>query len=106
MVLPVTDTVIINVSQKQKHECEDCDKTFHSSFNLKRHRDSLHSGKQKVYTKHIKKDGKYICRLCGQSYTRTNKLKNHYIRKHQLEDMSTVGVTEQELKLKRKSTKP
>lgn len=68
---------------------------------MKRHLDSLHSNKSKVYTKHIKKDGRYKCLLCDHTYSRSSKLKNHYLRKHPQEQLATVGLEEATLKKKR-----
>jgi hypothetical protein len=43
----------------KKYECEHCDISFTSKFNLKRHIEGIHNNMSKTYTKHIKKGGKY-----------------------------------------------
>ena len=67
-------------------------KEFTSTFNKNRHIAERHSGVEKKHLKHIKKDGKYVCKVCGKSYSHSRDLKKHYIGKHDTHDMEKHTV--------------
>jgi len=41
-----------------------------------------HNNDNKVYAKHLKKDGLYLCKVCGVKYKHSRDLKNHLKKKH------------------------
>ena len=42
--------------------------------------------------KHIKKDGKFICKYCEKPYAHTRDLKNHYRSQHSEQELKKAGV--------------
>lgn len=42
----------------------------------------VHGGQPKKYIKHIRKDKKFICRVCNHEFTHTYNLKMHYAKEH------------------------
>jgi hypothetical protein len=52
----------------------------------------VHGGGEKKYLKHIKKDGKYLCKVCEEGFTHPTKLKNHIIKKHKEKDLEAVQI--------------
>ena len=42
----------------------------------------MHGNRERKYLKHIKKDGKYACKICEATYVNSSHLKVHIIKKH------------------------
>lgn len=59
-----------------------CDKVVSNKQNLVRHVRVVHSETTKKYFKHIKKDGRFACNICGKSYSHSHNLKVHYAQTH------------------------
>ena len=47
---------------------------------------------EKKYIKHIKKDGKYQCRICEKLFARSYNLKLHYSRDHKKQELKEKQV--------------
>lgn len=63
-------------------KCSMCSKQLSNKQNLERHIKLIHSVNSKKYFKHIKKDGKCVCKICGKLYTHSHNLKIHYAQQH------------------------
>ncbi|TNV71369.1 hypothetical protein FGO68_gene5124 [Halteria grandinella] len=55
-------------SQTKKNQCTICNKEMSTKFNLTKHMKVVHSGVPKKYIKHIKKDKKFVCRVCNKAF--------------------------------------
>ena len=42
--------------------------------------------------KHIKKEGKFICKVCGEEFKQSFTLKNHYVRNHSKSELEEKRV--------------
>ena len=62
----------------------------------------MHSGKVHKYLKHIKEGGKYVCQVCGQKFFPSNRLKEHYLKKHTEEELKENGIASEVLQFKQK----
>ncbi len=85
--------------------CDTCGKTFASKFNLKRHKDLVHSFKDKKYMKHEKKGKKYQCKICKALFFPSVRLKEHYLKAHKKEQLIWNGIEMEQL-LRRKPLIP
>ena len=57
--------------------------------------------------KHIKKDGKYLCKVCQKTYSHPSDLKKHYRQGHTESELKKAGVeTEKAIKYNRKTLRP
>ncbi|XP_055541565.1 uncharacterized protein LOC129727605 [Wyeomyia smithii] len=72
---------------EREHKCSECDKTFASSFTLRRHRLLLHGGKTNYTCRHAATLGSgtcdqcpYRCDQCGRAFALRNSLRGHYSR--------------------------
>ena len=77
--------VILNKVANEAKEtfiCEECEMIFAYKHTLKRHKETMHTQKLKLYMKHEKVDGKYPCTTCGKTYTHSRELKNQMAKKH------------------------
>jgi len=45
-----------------------------------------HDNDNKIYAKHLKEDGLYICKVCKAKYKHSRDLKNHFKKKHNKEE--------------------
>lgn len=45
-----------------------------------------HNDENKIYAKHLKQDGFYICKLCEAKYKHSRDLKKHIMKKHYNEE--------------------
>ena len=52
----------------------------------------MHSGLAKKHLTHIKKDGKFVCRVCSKEYAHSRDLRKHYINKHDKHDLEKNNV--------------
>ena len=64
------------------YECDICEKKFSRKSNLNKHKKVVHSDREKVYMKHIRKDGKLVCKICGKQYKHSYNLKRHIVFEH------------------------
>lgn len=79
--------------EKQKpFICDKCGQGFGVKFNLKRHIELKHKDHSTKYMKHIKKDGKYICKCCEKTYRHPSDLKKHYRTGHTEIELKKAGV--------------
>ena len=62
----------------------------------------MHSGKVHKYLKHIKEDGKYVCQVCGSKFFPSNRLKDHYLKKHTDQELKANGIDREVLQYKQK----
>jgi len=69
-----------------------CDKAVSSKSNLLRHVKLMHSETKKKYLKHIKKNGKFTCKICGKEYTHSSNLKFHYGHHHTKKDIAENNI--------------
>jgi DNA-directed RNA polymerase subunit M/transcription elongation factor TFIIS len=53
--------------------------------------------------KHKKKDGKYECLVCSKLYSRSERLKRHYMKDHGEEELKEKMIDAKSLKITRKS---
>ena len=67
---------------KDVFNCEVCQLQFAYKSSLVRHVKNGHNNDNKVYAKHLKKDGLYLCKVCGVKYKHSRDLKNHLKKKH------------------------
>jgi len=82
-----------NVAPNVKaHQCPQCPSGFNLVGQLNRHVKQVHGGGEKKYLKHIKKDGKYLCKVCEEGFTHPTKLKNHIIKKHKEADLEAAQI--------------
>lgn len=72
--------------------CDLCDQTFKQKFNLNKHIKNIHLFPKRKYIKHIKKDKKYLCTVCGKEYSRSLNLKLHYSKAHTRKELITNRV--------------
>lgn len=63
-----------------------------TKFNLTKHMKVVHSGVPKKYIKHIKKDKKFVCRVCNKAFKHSYNLKIHYGRDHSQEQLKDSHV--------------
>ena len=77
----------VSIGIKSENQCDHCKKLFVSKYTLKKHILDVHSGKIRKYQKHIKKDNKYNCKICGKQYTHTKNLKVHYAMNHSKQEL-------------------
>jgi len=79
--------------EKQKpFNCDKCGQGFGVKFNLKRHIELKHKDHSTKYMKHIKKDGKYVCKCCEKTYRHPSDLKKHYRTGHTEIELKKAGV--------------
>ena len=58
-----------------------------TKYNLKKHMMVVYTLRERNYIKHIKKDNKVICKVCGKKYYHPKNLKFHLANAHTKEQL-------------------
>ncbi len=72
---------VVNCSIPRKHKCESCDYQTDNRSHLRRHVISVHSTCKP-----------YLCYVCGKEFTRTEKIKSHFIKMHPNVDYNSAMI--------------
>ena len=108
-------------NENKSFKCSRCDKTFTTSFNMKKHIKTIHEGQRnykcdscgKSYKEsgslnfHIKTihegQRKYKCDSCEQPFNKLDSLKSHIKSLHEVQDADTLKMKYSRLKKKRRN---